>query len=115
MISENAGKLATLLCPRIVNGSYRVDLRQYNAAGEQQLHRELVLKTPGEGEGDGIYNRLFLLLRETMFGQEGEPGRGAWLAVHPVDPKDPESILGEERYHAVHLLQAGICATLGLS
>jgi hypothetical protein len=54
-------------------------------------------------------------LRDTLSGQEGGPGKGAWLVVHPVDPKDPESILEEERYRNVHLLQAGICAALGLS
>jgi cellulose biosynthesis protein BcsQ len=116
MAAEKAGKLATLLCPRFVNGSYRVDLRQFDAAGEQQLHRELILKPPGEGESGGIYyDRLFLLLRETLSGQEIGPGKDAWMIVHPIDPKDPESIMGEERYRAVHLLQAGICATLGLS
>jgi cellulose biosynthesis protein BcsQ len=115
MVTGNAGKLATLLCPRVVNGSYRVDLRQFDISGDQQLHRELILKAPGEGEGDGIYDRLFLLLRDTLSGQEGGPGKGAWLVVHPVDPKDPESILEEERYRNVHLLQAGICAALGLS
>jgi chromosome partitioning protein len=114
VVTENAGKLATLFYPRVVNGSYRVDLRQFDAAGEQQLHRELVLKAPGEREGDGNNDRLFLLLRETVSGQEGGPGKGAWLVVHPVDPKDPESILEEERYRAVYLLQAGICAALGL-
>jgi hypothetical protein len=79
------------------------------------LHRELVLKAPEEGEGDGIYDRVFLLLRETLSVQEGGPGKGAWLVVHPIDPKDPESILGEERYPAVYLLQAGICEAIGLS
>jgi cellulose biosynthesis protein BcsQ len=115
VVTENAGKLATLFCPRVVNGSYRVDLRQFDTTGEQQLHRELVLKAPGEGEGDGIYDRVFLLLRETLSVQEGGPDKGAWLVVHPIDPKDPESILGEERYPAVYLLQAGICEAIGLS
>jgi cellulose biosynthesis protein BcsQ len=115
VVTENAGKLATLLCPKVVNDAYRVDLRQFDAAGEQQLHRELVLNASGVGEGDGIYDRLFLLLKETLSGHEGGPGKGSWLAVHPVDPKDPESILEEERYRDVHLLQAGICAALGLS
>jgi cellulose biosynthesis protein BcsQ len=115
VVTQNAGKLVTLLCPKVVNGSYRVDLRQFNAAGEQQLHRELVLEALGEEKSYGIYDRLILLLRETLSWQEEGPSKGAWLVVHPVDPKDPESILGEERYRAVHLLQAGICAALGLS
>ena len=115
VVSEKAGRLATLLCPRIVKGSYRIDLRQFDAGGKQELHKELIVKAPETGKGDGIYDKLLQLVQETLSGVEGKAGKGAWLAVHPVDPKDPESILGEEHYRALHTLQSGIRAALGLS
>jgi hypothetical protein len=65
-----------------------------------------------EGEFDGINDRLYLLLNEALSGYEGKPREGVWLAVHPVDAKHPESVLGDERYRAVHKVQARIGETL---
>lgn len=112
VIAEKAGKLVTLLCPTRANGSYRIDVRQFGHEGEQLFRKELSLSGFSEGEFDGVNDRLFLLLNEALSGYEGKPREGVWLAVHPVDAAHPESVLGDERYRALHQMQARIGETV---
>ena len=112
VVAEKAGTLVTLLCPRGANGSYHVDFRQFDHAGQQLFHKELSLSGFSEGAFDGVNDRLFLLLNEALSGYEGKPREGVWLAVHPVDADHPESILGEDRYRALHQTQTRIGAAI---
>ncbi|QEM67474.1 ParA family protein [Geobacter sp. FeAm09] len=114
VVSDKARKLVTVISPAVSSGSYRVDFRQFDAGGEQLFHKEVILDTGAEDEGEGINDRLFLLLNEALTGQGAKPGKGPWLAVHPVDPKHPEAVLGEEHYRAVHHVQTLIHGMAGL-
>jgi len=51
-------------------------------------------------------------LNEALSGYEGKLREGAWLAVHPVDVKNPESVLGDERYRAIYQVQNKISESL---
>ncbi len=112
VIAEKAGKLVTLLCPTMANGSFRIDFRQFDSSGEQLFQKDLTLSGFSEGEFDGVNDRLYLLLNEALSGYEGKPREGVWLAVHPVDAKHPESVLGDEHYRALHHVQARIGETV---
>jgi chromosome partitioning protein len=61
-----------------------------------------------EGALEGINSRLYLLLNESLAGYEGRLRSDAWLAVHPVDPADPDAVLHEERYRALQKVQVQI-------
>jgi len=111
VVAEKARRQVTLIRPRGAGGSGRVDIRLFDAEGEQQFQKELSLDGPGEGEAEGTYDRLVLLLNEAL----PRDDTGAWLAVHPVDPAHPESVLGEEQYPAVHHVQSVISGAAGLS
>ncbi|GFE62842.1 ParA family protein [Geobacter sp. AOG2] len=111
VVAEKARKQVTLIRSRRVGDSDRVDIRLFDAEGEQQFQKELSLDEPGEGEAVGTYDRLMQLLSGALPGE----GTGAWLAVHPVDPEYPESVLGEEQYRAVHHVQSVISGAAGLS
>jgi len=115
VIAEKASKLVSLLFPRIVNGRYQMDFRQFDSTGEQLYQKDVDMAGFAEGEFDGINDRLYLLLNEALAGYEGRLREGNWLAVHPVDPQYPEAVLSEERYRAIHLTQARISETLQAS
>lgn len=102
VVSEKARAQVTLIRHRGAGDSGRVDIRLFDTGGEQQFSKEVVLDQPGEGQGAGIYDQLVLLLNEAL----PREGTGVWLSVHPVDPKHPESVLGEEQYRAVHHVQS---------
>lgn len=115
VITEKAGKSVTLLFPRVIEGSYRMDFRQFDSTGEQLFRKELEMTGFAEGELNGINDRLYLLLNESLTGYEGRLREGAWLAVHPVDAQYPEAVLNEERYRAVHQVHTRIGEALGSS
>jgi chromosome partitioning protein len=108
VVAEKAAKLVSLLLPTRVNGSYHMDFRQFDSVGEQLFQKDLVLTGFAEGEFDAVNDRLYLLLNEALSGYEGKLREGAWLAVHPVDAKHPESVLGDDRYRAIHQVQTRI-------
>ena len=66
-----------------------------------------------QGNLDGLQDRLHLLLSRSLAGFEGRLREGSWLAVHPVDPAHPETVLQEESYRELQRLQARIVASLG--
>lgn len=112
VIAEKASKLVSMLCPRIVNGMYQMDFRQFDSAGEQLYQKDVDMPGFAEGEFDGINDRLYLLLNEALAGYEGRLREGSWLAVHPVDSRHPEAVLSEERYRAIHQTQKRIAEAL---
>ncbi len=112
VVAEKAAKLVSLLFPTMVNGSYHMDFMQFDSTGEQLFQKELVLSGFAEGRFDAVNDSLYLLLNEALSGYEGKPREGVWLAVHPVDPGHPESVLGEERYRALHHMQVRVGETV---
>ncbi|HEY3306867.1 MAG TPA: ParA family protein [Desulfuromonadaceae bacterium] len=112
VISEKTSKLISLLFPKVENGTYLLDYRQFSKSGEQLFQKDLPLTGFAEGELGGNNDRLYLLLNESLAGYEGNLRHGSWLAVHPVDTQNPESILNEEQYRAIHMMQTRIGDTL---
>ncbi len=112
VIAEKAGKSVSLFIPRDSENSYVLDFKQFNHAGELAFQKEVAMTGFAEGEFDGVHDRLYLFLNESLAGYEGKLREGSWLAVHPVDPQNPERVLHEERYRAVQQLQARIGETL---
>ena len=112
VVSEKSSKLISLLFPKVENGNYLLDYRQFNKAGEQLFQKDLAMTGFAEGELGGNNDRLYLLLNESLAGYEGNLRQGSWLAVHPVDAQNPESVLNEEPYRAIQMMQARISDTL---
>jgi len=52
-----------------------------------------------------VNDRLYLLLNEALAGFEGVLRKESWLSVYPVDPLNPEAVLHEDSYKAIHRLQ----------
>ena len=112
VIAEKAGKSVSVFLPRSLNATYVLDFRQFNNTGEQIFQKDVQLTGFVEGEFDGLHDRLFLLLNESLAGYEGKLREDGWLAVHPVDPQNPESVLHEDHYRSIKKIQAIISETL---
>jgi chromosome partitioning protein len=112
VVADKAAKLVSLLYPMRINGTYQMNFRQFSTTGEQLFQKEFTLPGFAEGEFNGINDRLYMLLNEALSGYEGKLREGAWLAVHPVDVKNPESILGDERYRKFYQIQTIIGETV---
>jgi cellulose biosynthesis protein BcsQ len=112
VVAEKAGKMVSVLFPKPDNKAYQMDFRQFDYAGEQLFQKDFTLSGFAEGEFDGVNDRLYLLLNESLAGYEGRLREGAWLAIHPVDPGNPEAVLNEECYRSLHQIQTKIGETL---
>lgn len=111
VIRESAGTSVAVLVP-VVDDENRQGLRfmQLGRQGELLLERLITLDGFSEGRLDGIRDRLFLLLNETLLGYDGHL-RDNWLAIHPVNEESPELILQEGNYRRVqetHRLVSGL-------
>jgi len=84
VIAEKASKSISLFLPRELDGSYLLDYRQFNLAGELAFQKEIPLTGFAEGCFDGLNDRLFLFLNEGLAGFEGKLREGNWLTVHSV-------------------------------
>ncbi|BCS53677.1 ParA family protein [Geobacter sp. SVR] len=112
VIADKAGKSVTLFLPREIDNAYTLDFRQFDLAGELAFRKQVPMTGFAEGTLDGLHDRLYLLLNESLAGFEGRLREGSWLAVHPVDPASPEKVLHEERYRTVQKLHAMIGESL---
>ena len=112
LIAEKAGKSVSLLAPKSGGQREVLDYRQFSTAGEQILQKDVDLPGFAEGDLDGINSRLYLLLNESLSGFEGRLRSGAWLAVHPVDPTEPDAVLHEDRYRQMQSFQRRIEAVI---
>jgi hypothetical protein len=112
-IAKNADSTVSLLMPRESGNDYLLDFRQFDQAGGLAFRRELPLTGFVEGELDGLHDRLHLLLNRALAGSAGRLREGSWLAIHPVDPADPEKVLLEDGHRAVRQLQTKIIDSLG--
>jgi chromosome partitioning protein len=108
VIAEKAGKSISLFLPRELDGSYQLDFKQFNQAGELAFQKEVPLTGFAEGCFNGLHDRLYLFLNEGLSGFEGKLREGNWLTVHSVDPHNPEQVLHEQHYRVVRQLQARI-------
>jgi cellulose biosynthesis protein BcsQ len=108
VLAEKASRSVSLFLPREVDDSYLLDFRQFTLAGEEAFRKEVPLTGFAEGEFDGLNDRLYLMLNEALAGFEGSLRKGAWLAVHPVDPLNPERVLHDEQYRIVQQRQLRI-------
>jgi hypothetical protein len=112
VVADKAGKSVSLLIPKSGPTETMLDYRQFNATGEQIFQKDVDLTGFSEGTLEGINSRLYLLLNESLAGYEGKLRADAWLAVHPVDPGDPDAVLHEERYRSLQKVQKQIGAAI---
>jgi len=112
VIADKAGKSISLLAPKSANSQTTLDYRQFSSNGEQIFQKDVDLTGFSEGVLEGVNSRLFLLLNESLAGYEGRLRDNTWLAVHPVDPSNPDEVLHEERYRSLQKVQKQIGAAL---
>ena len=105
LVADKATRAVSLLLPRITPETCRLDYRQFSMAGEQLLQKDVEMPGFDAGEFNGVHDRLYLLLNEALAGFEGALRKESWLSIYPVDPVNPEAILHEESYKAIHRLQ----------
>jgi cellulose biosynthesis protein BcsQ len=112
LVADKVTRGVSLLFPRISDDSNRLDYRQFSMAGEQMLQKSVELPGFDAGEFNGVHDRLYLLLNEALSGFEGALRKESWLSVYPVDPVNPEAVLHEESYKAIHRLQKQFADTI---
>jgi hypothetical protein len=112
VVADKAGKSVSLLLPKSDQGESKLDYRQFSAAGEQIFQKDVTLSGFSEGVLDGINSKLYLLLNEALAGYEGKLRGDAWLAVHPVDPANPDAVLQEEHYRSIQKTHGHIGAAI---
>ena len=106
VIAEKANKSVSVFLPIRTDNSYSLDFKQFNTSGEQVFQKDISLPGFAEGELDGLHDRLYLMLNESLSGYEGKLRESSWLAVHPVNPNNPESVLHEDRYRSLKKVQS---------
>ena len=114
LIADKAGKTISLLVPKTENSQASLDYRQFSTTGEQIFQKDVDLQGFSEGSLEGINSRLYLLLNESLAGFEGRLRGDTWLAVHPVDPTDPDAVLHEDRYRSLQKVQGQIGAMISV-
>ncbi|MDU0459774.1 MAG: ParA family protein [Geobacteraceae bacterium] len=114
-VANNAGRVVSLLAPRMEGSENRLDYRQFSMGGEQLLQKDIEMPGFDSGEFDGVHDRLYLLLNEALSGFEGKLRQGGWLSVYPVDPANPEAILHEDYYKIIQKVQLSISRGLEIT
>jgi cellulose biosynthesis protein BcsQ len=118
VIRESAGSSVAVFRPVLdQDGQHRLLFQQIDLNGILLLERDISLEGFFEGVFDGIRDRLFLLLNESMTGYDGDL-RASWLAVHPVDAERPEQILQDVSYRKIqdlHRLVSEMNSTVATS
>lgn len=105
LVADKANRAVSLLRPHIGQETCHLDYRQYSMAGEQLIQKNVEMPGFDAGTFNGVHDRLYLLLNEALAGFEGALRKESWLSVYPVDPVNPEAVLHEESYKAIHRLQ----------
>ena len=108
LIIENACKSVSLFMPGLLGDVDILDFRQFDPACRLIFRREVPLAGFAGEEQNKSRQRLHLLLNQAQVGFAGRLRAGSWLAVHPVDPANPEKVLREDNYQAVRRLQTRI-------
>jgi len=112
VVADKAGKSVSLFLPQESTTGSMLRYSQLNPEGEALFAKDVAMAGFSEGEFNAMNDRLYLLLNEALSGYEGRLRDNGWLAVHPVDPYNPESVLHEERYRKVQALHARIAEGL---
>lgn len=97
MVRESARAALFAWHPTANGAGPQVQVRRFDLDGLELLGRTLALKEYDGGMLRRERNRLHAFLADTLGGYDGA-FRDAFLFVHPVDGKAPESILREENY-----------------
>ena len=105
-------KTQIVLAPKVENDQITLDYRLFSTEGEQIFRKAIDLSGFSEGAREGINSRLYQLLNESLAGYEGGFRSDAWLAVHPVDPANPDAVLHEDRYRSLQKMQGQIGAAI---
>lgn len=104
VVRESAEATVTVLRPiKDEAGQFRLLFQQIDKNARPLLERELSLDGFFDGAFDGVRDRLFLLMNESMTSYDGTLKSG-WLAVHPVDEERPEQVLQDSSYRRVQEL-----------
>jgi len=105
LVADKLIRGVSLLVPLVTPEASRLDYRQFSMTGEQLLLKSVDMPGFDVGEFNGLHDRLYLLLNETLAGFEGALRKESWLSLYPVDPENPEAVLHEESYKTIHRLQ----------
>ncbi|MEI6212870.1 MAG: ParA family protein [Desulfuromonadales bacterium] len=105
LIAEKTSQVVSLFIPRIEDGRQILDYRQIRMNGEELFQKHVALTGFESGVFDGVNDKLFLLLNESLAGFAGNLREGGYLTVFPVDPSNPERILHEESYRIVQQMR----------
>jgi chromosome partitioning protein len=104
VVTERSRHTRSVFLPsKNLQGGYQLRFMQFDQSATPLLDRTVSMEGFLEGHLDGIRDRLFLLLNESLAGYGGDL-RDSWLSVHPVDEDKPESILQESGYRKVQEL-----------
>jgi chromosome partitioning protein len=112
LIADKAGKSISVLAPKIENGQTMLDYRQFSATGKQIFQKDVDVSGYPEDTPKGRNSGLYLLLSESLAGSNGRLRGETWLAIHPVDPANPDSVLQEDRYRSLQKVQKQIEAAI---
>ncbi|MDD2852092.1 MAG: ParA family protein [Desulfuromonadaceae bacterium] len=105
VVADKASRAVSLLMPQVGNEACRLDYRQFSMTGEQLFQKNVEMPGFEAGEFNGLHDRLYLLLNEALAGFEGALRKESWLSIYPVNQNNPETVLHEESYKAIHRLQ----------
>jgi cellulose biosynthesis protein BcsQ len=105
VIANKVEKVISHFNPQVSDGQYILDYRQFSLDGRQVFQKDVSMPGFASGEFNGVHDKLYLLLNESLSGFEGKLRVGESLSVYPVDPENPEKILHEEAYKTVQRMQ----------
>ena len=105
VIAGKSAQTVSLFSPRIEGAHHLLVYRQFGVDGTPVFQKEVGMPGFASGAFDGVHDKLYLLLNETLAGFEGNLREGKSVSVYPVDPDNPEQILHEESYKRVQRMQ----------
>jgi cellulose biosynthesis protein BcsQ len=112
VVAGRTAQSVSVFAPQTDGNEAILDFRQFDLSGNELFRKTLPMPGFAEGRLDGVNDRLFLLLNESMAGFGGELRSGCWLKVYPVDETNPEGVLLEERYSTIRQLHRSIAERL---
>lgn len=106
VISDKAAKTISFFVPHVEGDKEILDFRQFSPQVEQIFQKSVPIRG-NVAEGEFEESRLlYQFLHATLAGDGRTLRQGSWLAVHPVNPENPESVLQEDYYRAIQKIHA---------